>query len=101
MLTLLGRKNRFCDGISRRGFLRVGALGVGTGALTLADLFRAEARAGTGSSHKAVINIFLAGGPPHQDLFDLKPDAPAEIRGEFKPIPTNVTGIQVCEHLPR
>ena len=64
MLTLLGPKARFCDGVSRRAFLRVGALGVGAGALTLADLFRAEARAGvTGTRHKAVINIYLAGGP--------------------------------------
>ena len=45
--------------------------------------------------------VFLSGGPPHQDMVDLKPDAPAEIRGEFKPIATNVPGIQICEHLPR
>jgi|TARA_B110000914_G_scaffold191649_1_gene178301 hypothetical protein len=60
-----------------------------------------EARAGTGSSHKAVINIYLPGGPSHLDMFDLKPDAPAEIRGEFRPIGTNVPGIEICELFPR
>src|SRR5919201_549250 len=102
MLTIFGRKNRFCDGVSRRSFLRIGALGVGAGALTLADVFRAEARAGTsGSRHKAVINIFLGGAPPPQDMWEIKTEAPAEIRGEFKPIPTNVNGIQICEVFPR
>jgi hypothetical protein len=101
MLTIYGGKTRFCDGISRRSFLRIGALGLGAGSLTLADVFRSEARAATGTSHKAVINIFLGGGPPHQDTFDLKPDAPAEIRGEFKPIATSVPGIQICEVFPR
>lgn len=93
------REQRFCDGISRRNFLRIGALGLG--GLTLPQLLRAEASSGVGRSHKAVIMIFLPGGPSHQDIFDLKMDAPKEIRGEFKPIPTNVSGIQICEHLPR
>jgi hypothetical protein len=62
---------------------------------------QAEDRAGTGRSHKAIINILLPGGPPHQDMFDLKPDATSEIRGEFKPISTNVPGIQICEEFPR
>jgi hypothetical protein len=97
MLTISGRSNRFCDGVSRRGFLKIGALGVGAGAFSLADLFRAEAQGGTRSSHKAVINIFLGGGPPHQDMWEIKSEAPAEIRGEFKPIATNVTGIQIGE----
>src|SRR5258708_35106444 len=98
MLTVFGKGNRFCDGVTRRSFLRIGALGVGAGSLSLADVFRAEAAPGTNSSrHKAVINIFLGGGPPHQDMFDLKPDAPVEIRGEFKPIATNVAGIQIGE----
>jgi hypothetical protein len=102
MLTILGGKTRYCDGISRRSFIKIGALGIGAGSLTLADVFRSEARAGTTeSSHRAAINIFLGGGPPHQDTFDLKPDAPKEIRGEFKPIATNVPGIQVCEVFPR
>jgi hypothetical protein len=102
MLTLFGQKTRLCDGVSRRGFLRIGTLGVGASCLTLADVFRAEARAGaTGTRQKAVINIFLGGGPPHQDLWDIKTEAPAEIRGEFKPIPTCVPGIQICEVFPK
>src|SRR4051812_10026061 len=99
MLTIQGRSNKFCDSISRRGFLRIGGLGLG--ALTLSDLFRAEAAAQSRQPQKAVIMVYLPGGPPHQDSFDLKLDAPSEIRGEFKPIPTNVPGIQICEHLPR
>src|SRR5437879_4771419 len=90
MLTLLGRTTRFCDGLSRRGFLQIGTLGLGASCLSLADLFRAEARAGTARRHKSVINIFLAGGPAHQDTWDIKTEAPAEIRGEFRPIPTRL-----------
>lgn len=101
MLTILGKPMRFCDGVSRRSFLRIGALTFGTTCFTLSDLFRAEAQAGNGSRPKAVINVFLGGGPPHQDLFDLKMEAPAEIRGEFKPIATNVPGIEICEVFPR
>jgi hypothetical protein len=101
MLTIYGKSHRFCDGISRRSFLRIGALGIGAGAFTLADLNRLEAAGGKPARHKAVINIFLGGGPPHQDMFDLKLDAPAEIRGEFSPISTKVTGIQVCEVFPK
>jgi hypothetical protein len=67
----------------------------------LPELLRAEAQSGIGKSHKAVIMIFLPGGPSHQDMFDLKQDAPSEIRGEFKPINTKVPGIQICEHMPR
>lgn len=103
MLSLTGNRHRpDCDGRSRRDFLRIGALGLGAGALTLADLFRLEA-AGAESPrrHKSVINIFLGGGPPHQDMFDLKPDAPKEIRGEFEPIATNVPGIEICEVFPK
>ena len=105
MLTIFGRAQReaLCDGISRRGFLQIGSLALfgGSGTLTLADLFRAEARTGTASKHKAVINIFLGGGPPHQDMWDIKTEAPAEIRGEFKPIATNVPGLQICEVFPQ
>src|SRR6516165_3203985 len=99
MLSILGGAHRFCDRVSRRSFLQIGGLAMG--GLSLPQLLRAEAQAGIKSSHKSVIMVFLSGGPPHQDMVDLKPDAPAEIRGEFKPIKTNVTGIQVCEHLPR
>src|SRR5712671_4417621 len=99
MLTIYGQRHRFCDGISRRNFLRIGALGLG--GLALPQLLQAEAQSGIRKSHKAIIMIYLPGGPPHQDMFDLKLDAPSEIRGEFKPIKTNVPGIQICEHLPR
>ena len=98
MLTVLGPRARFCDGVSRRSFLKVGSLGVG--GLTLPGLLRAEAAAGT-KTHKSVIMVYLTGGLAHQDTFDLKPNAPAEVRGTFNPIPTNVPGFQVCEHLPR
>ena len=101
MLTIYGKSSRYCDGISRRSFLRIGALGVGAGALTLADLNRLEAAEGKGKRQKAVINVFLGGGPPQQDMFDLKLDAPAEIRGEFSPIDTKVPGIQICEVFPQ
>lgn len=67
----------------------------------MSQLLQAEVQSGIRRSHKAVIMIFLPGGPSHQDMFDLKMEAPAEIRGEFKPIKTNVPGIQICEHLPR
>jgi hypothetical protein len=100
MLTIRGGGGqRFCDGISRREFLKIGGLALGGFALT--DVLAAEAQAGIRSSHKAIIMVFLPGGPPHQDMFDLKLDAPSEIRGEFKPIATKVSGIQICEHMPR
>ncbi|MFO0824679.1 MAG: DUF1501 domain-containing protein [Gemmataceae bacterium] len=85
--------------INRRGFLKLGALGLG--GLTLPNLLRAEAAAGIRSSHKSVIMIYLVGGPPHQDMFDLKPNAPAEIAGPWKPMATNVNGIQICEAFPQ
>ena len=99
MLTIPGKAARFCDGVSRRNFLRIGALGMG--GMALPQLLRAETASGLRSGQKAVIMIYLPGGPPHQDTFDLKMEAPAEIRGEFKPIPTNVPGTQICELLPR
>lgn len=95
----LGKKSAYCDGISRRSMLQLGVLGLG--GLTLPNLLRAEAAAGIGSSNKAIINIHLGGGPSHQDMFDLKPDAPREFRGEFSPIKTNVSGLEICEHMPR
>src|SRR5690349_21713641 len=97
MLTIYGNnKGRFCDGFSRRDFLRIGGLALG--GLSLPEVLRAEAGTGKrGISHKAVIMIFLPGGPSHQDMFDLKMDAPSEVRGEFKPIGTNVDGIQITE----
>jgi hypothetical protein len=102
MLTILGRsdspRGRFCDGLSRRNFLTIG--GMALGGLSLPGLLKAEAAAGVGRSHKAIINVFLAGGPPHLDMWDLKPEAPREIRGEFQPIKTNVPGIDICELFP-
>ena len=99
MLTLLGDRYRFCDGLSRRSFLRIGSLAVG--GLSLSGILRAESAAGTTNSHKAIIMIYLPGGPPHQDMYDLKPEAPRAIRGEFLPIHTSVPGIDICEHMPR
>ena len=111
MLTIQGdpHRGRFCDGLSRRSFLRIGGLVMG--GLSLPQILEAETAqttAGSGGaarsgkrSHKAVIMIFLPGGPPHQDMFDLKMDAPREIRGEFRPIPTSVPGIEICELFPR
>lgn len=99
MLSIFGQGQKYCDGVSRRSFLKIGGLAMG--GIALPQLLEMEAQAGTGKSHKAVIMIFLSGGPPHQDMFDLKMDAPAEIRGEFQPISTKVPGIQICEHLPK
>jgi len=100
MLTFWGPEGgKCCDRISRRNFLQVGALGAG---LTLADVFRLRARAGTNppASPKAVIMILLGGGPSHIDMYDMKPNAPAEVRGEFKPIRTKVPGFDICELMP-
>ncbi len=100
MLTLVGNeRHRFCDGLSRRNFLKIGALSFGASTLTLPQLLKAETSVGQSPSsrHKAVINVFLGGGPPHQDMWEIKTDAPSEIRGEFRPIATNVPGIEICE----
>lgn len=102
MLDLLGsfdRRATHCDRISRRGFLKIG--GLAAGGLSLAQLLSLDAQAKVGRSHKAIINIYLPGGPSHLDMFDLKPDAPSEIRGEFRPISTNVPGMEICELFPR
>ncbi len=99
MLSILGRPWRDdCDGVTRRSFLRIGSLAMG--GLSLPGLLQAQEQSKTRRSHKSVIMIFLAGGPPHQDMFDLKADAPSEVRGELKPIATNVDGIQICELFP-
>jgi hypothetical protein len=101
MLTIWGPRQRFCDGLTRRNFLKIGAFGAG---LTLAEMLRLRAMAigttGKTTVSKAAIMIYLPGGPSHMDMYDLKPDAPAEFRGEFKPIKTNVAGVQICEHFP-
>lgn len=91
---------RTCDGVSRRNFLKVGALGVA--GLSLADVLHLQASAApeSRSGDKAVIMIFLEGGPSHIDTYDMKPDAPAAIRGQWSPVSTNVPGMQICEQLP-
>lgn len=109
MFSLLGRGVRLCDGINRREILRVGGLAF-TG-LTWADWLRSRAfgkttprkrpAAGSFGKAKACILIFNYGGPSHLDIWDLKPNAPREIRGEFQPIATRVPGIAITEHLPR
>jgi hypothetical protein len=98
MLSILGSSNRLCDGLTRRDLFKVGALAVA--GLTLADLLRVRAQATTPTRHKSIIMVYLNGGPSHMDMYDLKPDAPVEYRGEFAPIRTNVPGIDICEHLP-
>lgn len=105
MFTFLGSKQGFCDGLSRRNFLKIGAFGAG---LTLADMLRLQAQANNTtpaqqaapSRPKSAIMIYLPGGPTHMDTYDLKPDAPAEFRGEFRPIQTNCNGVQICELFP-
>ncbi len=99
MITIKGQKYRFCDGLSRRGFLQIGGLAMG--GLSLPQILQAEQQQGIRRGHKAIINIFLPGGPPHQDMWDLKPNAPKEIRGEFNEISTNVSGIRIGDQFPR
>ncbi len=100
MLTFLGSNHggKYCDGVSRRSFLQVGALGVA--GLSLPGLLRAEAASGGKATGKSLINIYLPGGPTHMDTFDLKPDAPKEYRGEFSPIATKSHGLDICELMP-
>src|SRR5687767_13597198 len=106
MLSIPGGIGRTCDGVSRREFLRVG--GAGLLGLTLADVFRLQAASATDApavkngwgQAKSVIMIFLQGGPSHIDIWDPKPDAPSNIRGEFKSIKTVVPGIHVSEVMP-
>lgn len=103
MLNIFGKSHArggFCDGASRRDFLTVGGTLFG-GCLALPHLLAAEAKADLRTSHKAVINVYLPGGPPHLDMWDLKPEAPVEVRGEFNPIATKVPGIQICELFPK
>lgn len=98
MLNLLGSARRYCDGVNRRSFLQLGGLAVG--GLSLQSLLQAEQNSGR-QTHRSVIMVYLSGGIAHQDTFDLKPNAPAEVRGEFNPIATTVPGIEYCELLPK
>lgn len=102
MLDIFGNSDNqstHCDGFSRRNFLKVG--GMAAGGLSLDQVLAMESKSGSSSPHKSIINIYLPGGPSHLDMFDMKPDAPSEIRGEFRPIGTNVPGIQICELFPK
>ncbi|HVE39954.1 MAG TPA: DUF1501 domain-containing protein, partial [Planctomycetota bacterium] len=104
MLQIDGSGSRYCDGVSRRSFLRIGGLGLGGLALPQILAAQGQAPAPTrsgGLGHKAVIMVYMPGGPPHQDMYDLKLNAPAEVRGPLRPIASNVDGIQICELMPR
>jgi hypothetical protein len=104
MFTIWGKSRGYCDGVSRRDFLRIGALGAG---LTLSDMLRLQSQAANvkgavkSQTSKGIILVYLPGGPSHMDMYDLKPEAPAEYRGEFKPTATNVPGMEICELMPR
>ena len=96
------RGSMLCDGISRRELLRAGAIGLGgIGLPGLLQLQHASATFSDSSKARSVIMLFLSGGPSHLDMWDLKPDAPEEIRGTFRPIATNVPGVEISEHMPR
>src|SRR5207237_6757427 len=104
MLRMLGSPRRCCDGLTRRETLTAGALTLLGGGFTLPNLLAAEARKPAGARPgraKNVILLYLLGGAATQDMWDLKPNAPAEVRGEFKPIATNVPGINICELMPQ
>src|SRR5262245_32397086 len=100
--TAVARRSCYCDGITRRDLLQVGAMGVL--GWTLGDFLRLEkAWADTGAPHpgdRSAIFLWLSGGPSHIDTWDPKPTAPAEIRGTFQPIATNVAGVQIADQLP-
>ncbi|MFO0967153.1 MAG: DUF1501 domain-containing protein, partial [Gemmataceae bacterium] len=92
---------RFCDGLTRRDFLRAGGLAAGAIGLSLADLNQLKAAGAARSSDINCIVLFLVGAPSHLDTWDLKPGAPDNVRGPFRPINTNVPGVQICEHFPQ
>jgi len=100
VLSILGKPiENFCDGLSRRNFLRIGAFGLG--GLSLPNLLQAESAAERGQNERSVVMIYLPGGPTQHETFDPKPDAPAEIRGSFQPINTKLPGVRFCELLPK
>src|SRR5213595_733718 len=98
VLNLWGDESRNSGAMSRRSFLQAGALGLG--ALSLADVLRLRAEAPGRSKPRAVIMVCLAGGPSHLETYDLKPEASADYRGEFRPIRSNVAGFDLCELFP-
>src|SRR5437867_1781186 len=98
MLRFEGNRDvHFCDGLTRRDFLKAGSLSMG---LSLAELARLEAATATRGHETSCIQLFLVGGPSHIDTWDPKPNAPENIRGPFRPIATNVPGIQLSENFP-
>lgn len=99
MLSILGKPISLCDSLNRRAFLQLG--GLACGGLSLSQLLRAEQAQKVNGDGKGIIMVFLPGGPPHQDMWDIKMDAPAEIRGEFSAIQTKVPGVDICEQFPR
>ncbi|MBX3438032.1 MAG: DUF1501 domain-containing protein [Planctomycetaceae bacterium] len=94
-----GGTGQYCDGLNRRSFVQLGVAGMAS--LGLGDVLRAKANAGSGAKARAAILIWLDGGPSHLDLYDLKPQAPAEVRGLWSPIPTNVPGFDITELFPK
>src|SRR5688572_18862771 len=101
MLEILGGHRTYCDGVGRREFLKVGALGLG--GISLPTLLQARAAGAAGAAPKAkrVLLLWMGGGPSHFETFDPKPDAPEGYRGPSRAIPTNVPGIRIHEWLPR
>src|SRR5262245_54588816 len=99
MLQLSDPGTRLCDGVSRREFLRIGALGLP--GFSMADLLHVQAATKNNGRAKSVVQLYMWGGPSQLETFDLKPVAPDGIRGEFQPIATKVPGIRICEHLPK
>ncbi|HKI33219.1 MAG TPA: DUF1501 domain-containing protein [Gemmataceae bacterium] len=89
----------FCDGLTRRDFLRAGALSAGAVGLSLVDLAQLQAAPNRSRDINCIL-LFLVGGPSHLDTWDLKPDAPSEVRGPFRPTRTNMPGVEICEHFP-
>jgi len=98
MLTIPGIKSSYCDGMTRRSCLQIGSLAMG--GMSLPEILRAESESKSDRPIKGVIMVIMPGGPTHLDMYDLKPDAPSEIRGEFDPIETKVQGMEVCELMP-
>jgi len=103
MLRILGRGAQVCDGVTRRELMRVGGLSLlgGIGLPQLQQVSRGSAAGAAAGRAKSVVLLNLFGGPPHMDMFDPKPEAPSNVRGEFAPVATSIPGVQICELLPQ
>lgn len=99
MLTIAGPQSTYCDGLTRRIWLQIGGLALG--GLSLPEILQGESKSAKRKRAQGIIMVLLPGGPSHLDMYDLKPEAPPEIRGEFQPIATKVPGIDICELMPR